>query len=788
MPLSESPSRVRRHLDWPNISTSSAAQKLMRHWLILVALAGLSGGVAAQLAGRPRLAAAMWTAGTLPIIASLAASCLKELRAGRSGVDAIALVSMATAVLFGEAFAAAIVGVMYAGGQALEAYAVGRAERDLSALIDRAPRRARRRCNGDVEEIDIDAVCIGDNLQVRGGDIVPVDGTIADTGAGDAVIDASALSGEPLPVSRRGGDSVMSGSINVGGAFTMRATATAGASTYAGIVKLVTAAQAAKSPFMRLADRFALVLLPVALLLAAAAWAISGDRLRALAVLVTATPCPLILAAPIAFISGVSRAAKRGILIKGSGPLEALARVHTVMFDKTGTLTVGGARLIGIETAPGAAAADILQLAASLEQASPHVVAQAIVSAARSKDIALDQPENVHETHGSGLEGKIQGSTIRVGSFSYVAGARTPEAWASRAIRLASWRSALSVFVARDGHTIGALLLGDELRRETPRAIQSLRTSGIKRIVMVTGDRADAADTIAAALDLDAVLAERVPADKVDAVASEQRRHPTVMIGDGINDAPALAAADVGIAMGARGASASSQAADVVILVDRIDRVADALAIAQRTRSIAMQSIIAGMALSGIAMLAAAFGYLSPVAGALVQEGIDAAVILNALRALGPGLQLRQRQIPVETLRALSEDHEIMRVALDRLRAIADSLDDTTPVLAVTLITEAASLATIQIANHERADEAVVYPSLGRLHVDPSGLGAMSRAHREILHLSRLLSRIADGLTAEDAADRLLVRDAQRAIESIESLVRLHNAQEDDIYERAFER
>ncbi|MGE0851382.1 MAG: heavy metal translocating P-type ATPase, partial [Hyphomicrobiaceae bacterium] len=464
--------------------------------------------------------------------------------------------------------------------------------------------------------------------------------------------------------------------------------------------------------------------------------------------------------------------------------LEALAHTHTVMFDKTGTLTVGGARLVAIETAPGENAERVLQLAASLEQASQHVVAGAIVQAAMAKGLHLDVPSHVRETMGSGLEGEVEGRHVKAGSHQLVYGSRKPEEWAVRALRRAAWRSALSVFVAVDGRTIGALLLGDELRRETPRAVRALRAAGVARIVMVTGDRADAAETIGAALDLDAVLSDRAPADKVDAVATEQRLHPTIMVGDGINDAPALAKANVGIAMGARGASASSEAADVIVLVDRLDRVSDAVAIASRARRIAVQSIVAGMAMSGVAMAAAALGWLTPVAGALTQEAIDVAVILNALRALSPGRRLGRKGMPAATARALREDHERLEETLNRLRAIADALDDAEPAAAVSLITEANGIVGEQIVAHEREDEDAVYPRLSKFLSDGHGLAAMSRAHREIIHQARLLDRIAADLTPSDA-DRYLIRDAQRVIESIEALVRIHNAQEEDIYEHA---
>ena len=756
-------------------------ERLFRRALIAIALAGLIAGGLTWASGRGDIANWYWAAGTLPVVIGLLISMIRDFLAGRMGVDSVAFVSMSGALALGQNLAGIVIAIMYAGGHLLEDIAVARAERDLKLLIDRAPRVAHRRVNSTIEDVAIDWVAVGDDILVRAGEVVPVDGIII---SATATIDEASLTGEPIPVSRQAGELARSGSLNAGDTFEIRTSAAANRSTYAGIVRMVSAAQTAKAPFIRIADRYALLLLPVTLAVAGGAWLLSNDPVRALAVLVAATPCPLILAAPVAFIAGVAQAARRGILIKGGGPLEALARTRTVMFDKTGTLTVGGARLVAIETAPGQSADEVLRIAGSLEQASHHVVAAAIVEAALAKGLKLTIPSSARETMGSGVEGVIGGSAVRVGSYQLVHGARRPETWAARALRRAAWRSALSVFVAVDGHTVGALLLADELRRETPRAVQSLRTAGVSRIVMVTGDRADAAETIGAALDLDAVLAEREPADKVDAVATEQRQSPTVMVGDGINDAPALAAANVGIALGARGASASSEAADVVILIDRLDRVSDAIAIARRTRGIALQSIIFGMALSGVAMGFAAFGYLPPIAGALTQEAIDVAVILNALRALTSGHRFGHQKMSAAAALALREDHERMEPALDRLREIADGLDTAEAEAAVRLIAEADRVVAQRVVAHEREDEAAVYPRVAKFLGDRHGLGAMSRAHREIIHMARLLRRLTAGLTPADA-DHYLIRDAQRVIEGIEALVRIHNAQEEDIYEHA---
>ena len=758
-----------------------ALDRILHRALIAIALSALAGGAIFWTRGDHAVAQWTWAAGSIPVILGLLVSIVRDLLAGRAGVDVIALLSMTGALLLEENLAAIVVAVMYAGGTMLEDFAVSRAERDLKALVDRAPRVAHRTSLGEVEDVPVAEVAVGDTLLVRAGEVAPVDGVLLDP---EAILDEAALSGEPIPVGKHRSEAIRSGAVNAGRTFSMEATATEGESTYAGIVRMATAAQTAKSPMIRLADRFALLLLPVAIGLAGIAWIISGDPVRALAVLVAATPCPLILAAPVAYIAGVARAARQGVLMKGGAALEALAQSRTVIFDKTGTLTVGGARLLEVETAPGWSADEALRLAASVEQASQHVVAAAIVAAAHERQLSIGTASDVREAMGSGVAGVVEGRRVRAGSHAFAFNSPPVSPWSRRTLRRASLHSALTVFVAVDGAPAGAILLADELRREAPRAIQSLRACGVSRIIMVTGDRAETAQAIGAALDLDAVLSERDPADKVEAVSVEQALSPTLMVGDGINDAPALAAAQVGAAMGARGASASSEAADVVILVDRLDRVSEAVRIARRTHGIAFQSMAAGMAMSGIAMIAAALGWLAPVEGALTQEAIDVAVILNALRALGSGRGWRRRSMAPSDAEALREEHRGVEKSLDRLRDIADALEDASAIDGAAMIREANAIVADTIVTHEKADETLVYPRLRRSLSSGYGLAAMSRVHRELLHLAHLLSRLSQGLSEPDV-NSLLLRDGQRIIESIETIARIHNAQEEDIYEYA---
>jgi heavy metal translocating P-type ATPase len=560
-----------------------------------------------------------------------------SLRRGDVGLDVVAALSMLAALVFAEYLAAVVVALMYAGGQYLESFAERRASREMTALLARVPRNALRYRNGRLEEVELDAIEPGDRLVVRKGDVVPVDGTVIE---GLAVLDQSALTGEPMPVQQKPGNPVMSGSTSVGEAFYLLATRRAAESTYAGIVRLVETAQRSRAPMSRLADRYAMVFLAATVALAAAAWIWSADPIRAVAVLVVATPCPLILAVPVAIVSGLSRAAKHGILVKGGQALETLARVRSLVVDKTGTLTHGSARVVAIQEVAGVPADDILQLAASLDQASKHILAQTIVQEAGSRGLELAIPGDVVETPGEGIEGRVKGCHLIVGGLRFVTSRVAAASLAQ--LRAQQPTGSVAVAVAVDGKVVGVLILIDPLRAGTKALLRTLKALGIERIVLATGDRRDVAERVARGLPIDAVRSELTPDQKTLVVLSERKYGPVMMIGDGVNDAPALAAADLGVAMGAKGAAASAEAADVVLLVDHLDRVLPAITIARRARFIALESVYAGIGLSVAGMVAAALGLITPVQGAVFQELIDVAVIGNALRALydgptGPG-------------------------------------------------------------------------------------------------------------------------------------------------------
>ena len=595
--------------------------------ILFLAVLGLSAGLAFYVFGRSDIASLVWIAGVIPALLALVIEILRSIGRGEIGLDIVAALSMTAALVFGETLAAAVVAVMYSGGTFLESFAEGRARREMHTLLSRVPRTATRHQNGGLQDVPLDEVAPGDRLLIRQGDVVPVDGTVASDGA---FLDTSALTGESLPVRLTRGSDVMSGSTNAGEAFDLKAIRPAKDSTYAGIVRLVEQAQASKAPMSRLADRWSLGFLVITVSIALAAWWFTGDPIRAVAVLVVATPCPLILAVPVALVAGLSRAAHFGVLIKGAGALESMARISTLILDKTGTLTDGRPQIVRIVTADGMDETQILRFAAALDQASKHPVAQAIVAAAKLRGLTLPVPQDVAEIPGEGVVGFIEDRQVVVGGLGFVL-QRVQEPAVSHPDIEAG---AVVVALAVDGQLAGHLVMSDPLREGAADMIARLRDQGIARILLATGDRADVATRVTAGLGLDGIRADLTPDQKVLLLLSERKNGPVMMIGDGVNDAPALAAADVGVAMGARGAAASAEAADVVLLVDRLDRIGPGMEIARASRRIAVESVVAGIGFSVLGMIAAALGYLTPVQGALLQEAIDVAVILNALRAL----------------------------------------------------------------------------------------------------------------------------------------------------------
>lgn len=543
---------------------------------------------------------------------------IRAIKLGEFGSDALALVAIAATALTNEWIAASVISVMLATGRALERWAEGRARNQLEALLARAPRVAHLiNTDGNPTDVPLEKVTLGSHILVRSGEVVPLDGRLVNSGT----FDESALTGEPLPRFVAAGEEVASGVVNAATNVELITTRTSETSTYSALVRLVEQAQAASANGVRVANKWAVRFVPFALLLAAATWLITGNYANAVAVIVAATPCPLILAVPVAIIAGMSKASANGAIIKGGAALESLARAKTLLVDKTGTLTHGGPEVSQVAFAPGVDQDLVFKLAASLEQASPHVVAHSILGEADRRKLELEMATSVVEEHGVGLTGNVDGHQVRVGQLR----AELPD-WAPLT-------NALIVAVEIDGQLVAVIGLDDPLRDEAKGTINQLRKLGIQRVVMVSGDRTATAEQVGAEVGVDQVFAECTPEHKLEIVHAEMlaTNGSVVAVGDGINDAPALAAASVGVAMGARGATAASEAADVVIVEDSIKHLATAMLISKGARNRALQAAGVGMGLAVAAMLAASTGVLNATAAAVSQEFIDMAAILWAL-------------------------------------------------------------------------------------------------------------------------------------------------------------
>ena len=546
---------------------------------------------------------------------------IDELKDRQMGSDILAIFSIVGALAISEFFAASVISFMLASGRALESWAEGRAESALKSLIDRMPKLANRVTeSGALETINVENVISGDRLIVKSGEIIPVDGIAQES----CYIDQSALTGEPLPVLLNGFDSVISGAINAGNTFEMVATGNVSQSTYSGIVTMVRNSRAQSSPNIRLANKWAIRFVPLTILVSGLAWLLTGEVKRAVAVLVVATPCPLILAVPIALVAGMSRATKNGAVIKGGSILEKLSRAEIVLLDKTGTVTHGGPVITEIAALPGLTLEYVLQIAASLDQYSPHIVAKSLVEEAKKRNIDLLAASDIVEEHGKEVKGLVAGKRVRVGA--------APD-------HLPNWakvKQPLLVALHVDDELIAIFGLEDPIRSESRRTVEELHKLGVREIVMVTGDKEETANAVANELGINRVIANSKPETKLNVVHEYRNKvsGTVIVVGDGINDAPALAASDVGIAMGARGASAASEAADVVIIEDSIDRVTSTIALAKISHRKAFQASVGGMGLALIAMVAAAFAYITPSEGAIIQELIDLLAIFWALTTL----------------------------------------------------------------------------------------------------------------------------------------------------------
>jgi len=593
--------------------------------LFVAAVLAVIAGLVLQFSHQKTIA--HWVLGSIAIIEVLPLlwSMWQDVRSGKYGVDILAATAIISSVVLGQYWAGIVVVLMLTGGEALEDFAEHRARSELDALLAHAPQKAHLIRKGKTTDVPVSELHVGDKLVVKAGELVPVDAVVIE---GSASFDESSLTGESLPQQRTINGQLLSGSINLDGAVTIRATATADDSQYQQIIRLVRGAAAAQAPFVRLADRYSLPFTLLAYAIALGVWALSGHAIRFLEVIVVATPCPLLLAAPIALISGMARASRYGIIVKTGSALERLAEAQTIAFDKTGTLTQGVLHVDTIKAFGSYSEQEVLALAASLEQSSNHVLAQAVVADAQAKSLKLTKAKHIQETAGQGVQATIKGRHILVGRYSLL---EAHEVSLPKGVRRSQIKQT-AVYVAADAVLVGVITFKDTVRPESKATLDTLRSLGIHEFLMVTGDNQATAQTIAKQLGITHVHAEALPADKLR-ILEEVKKRPLAFVGDGVNDAPILTGADIGIALGARGSTAASESADMVIMLDDISRVATAVAIAKRTFQIARQSILIGIGLSIVLMLVFATGKFSPLAGAIIQEVVDVVVIFNALRA-----------------------------------------------------------------------------------------------------------------------------------------------------------
>lgn len=597
-------------------------------------IVSLIAAIALSLSGFKTASNGVLIASTMINVVPLVWGMIQDLRSGIYGVDVLAATAIISALLFREYWTAMVIVFMLSGGKTLEDYANERAKAELSDLLNRAPAKAHLLRGRKEIDVPLAEVQVGDKLAIRPGEVAPVDAIIIE---GDANFDESSLTGESLPFAKTVNDDVLSGSVNQDGAIIVKATRAAADSQYQQIVKLVKAAEANRSPFVRMADRYSIPFTLLAFTIAIGAWALSGESERFLQVMVVATPCPLILGAPIAIISGISRAAKHGIIVKTGGALEQLAAAKTIGFDKTGTLTKGQPTVSDIETFKPFTKEVVISLAAALEQNSNHVLAKAITNKATVLQTKIPKAKKIEEISGKGLRANAGGHTVLVGRQSLMDDNAVviPKEFNAKNL------NQTSALVAIDGKLAGIIRFEDEIRPETARTLNMLKTLGIKHMLMVTGDNKKTAEKIARKLGIDQVTAEALPGDKLLAVEKLTNR-PVAFVGDGVNDAPVLAASDVGIALGARGSTAASESADIVIMLDNIEQVAVGTHIAKRTIRIAKQAILTGIFLSVILMFIFATGRFEPIYGAAIQEVVDVVVILYALRAHSEGRKLKR--------------------------------------------------------------------------------------------------------------------------------------------------